>query len=102
MPAEFAKKLKPLKQNLQYAAWQNRIMPKRWGNRTNQKWIRCRVDSNALRKWFENFCLENGVEYEFAEYFMGHSLKGMGARHYAQMRKLSWDRYRKLLDKFPI
>jgi intergrase/recombinase len=101
MPAEFARKLKKIKKKLGYQTWENRINVKRW--RGDEKYKKSRVDANAIRKWFGNFCLSHDVSESATEYFMGHAIKGMGGKAYFDLRdKLSWREYEKVVDKFPI
>ena len=97
MPAEFAKQLRPFNLKLKPSAWASRINPKKWRPPVNS-----RIDANAVRKWFQNFCESNGVEHEYVEFFMGHSPKSMGAEYYLHLKRTSWQRYEKIVDKFPI
>jgi len=95
MPAEFAKKLKPI--NLSYSSAQDRLNPRRW-----KPPVELNIDANAIRKWFDNFVVLQGVPESISDFMQGRASVTVGSKHYLNKVKQAVEWYSRIVDKFPI
>jgi len=61
-----------------------------------------RVSANSIRKWLINFCVDNGISFELADFIEGRAAVSVGTAHYAQMTRHADRAYAAIVDKFPI